>query len=141
MCLLCGAGWQSHDSVRQYFNGTDFAAYMSDGSTGKVYLVHCFAFLCFCLPWTLIGVLVSFVSKNRYVIIASPFIVFMGTSYLTEILSMEKLHPGLILLKGSVLHMPGGGIYHTLLYVTVLTGILLILTVWAVRRRMRHEGL
>ena len=114
ICLLFGAGFQSVDMIGEYFENSLFGEMIKDGSLLGVYMIHVAAFLLYSLPWVLVGIAVSYISKNRYVIIASPFIFDMVISYVTEMLSYDILGPDSTLLKGNVIYLFGGGIFYAI---------------------------
>ena len=141
VCMIYGAGWQVDNSIKEYFIGTFFEKMINNGNVIAVYLIHCLAILCFSLPWTLVSMVVSLYSKNRFVIISSSFISYMAISYLTQMASLEKLDPGLTLLKGKMKSEPGGGIYHTLLYHFILISVLSAIYFIVSKRRFTNEGI
>lgn len=140
VCLLFGAGWEANLSMKMYFENTYFEQ-MVLKNTVSVYLIHVLALLAYSAPWVLCGMIASLFSKNKYVILATPFIFFMALSYFTELLACFELNPGTTLLKGMALSFAGGGIYYNLLYHTVL--ILLLCGAYGIvsGRRFRHEGI
>ena len=142
VCLLSGAGFGSNDSMKMYFEGTYFADYVKNDFTIRTYLIHCFAFLLYASPWPLIGMLVSSFSSNKYVIMASPFIALLAGNYITELLSVDTLHPGMTLLIGNEFrYQPYGGIFHTIRYFTVLIVILTVILSIRITGKMKNEGL
>ena len=90
----------------------------------------------FCAEWP-----ASLFTKNKYVILAAPFIFFMALSYFTELLAVFRLNPGTTLLKGIALSDAGGGIYYNLLYHTVLSVLLCTVYGFVSGRRFRYEGI
>lgn len=142
ICLLFGAGWDSNDSIKMYFEGTYFADSVKNDFTINTYLIHCFAFLLYASPWALIGLLVSFFSRNKYVIIASPFIALLAGNYITELLSVNILNPGMTLLIGNDFrYQEYGGIFHTVRYFAILLFALTIMLCIKITEKMKNEGL
>lgn len=140
VCWLFGAGFRPIDMLQDYFENSMFGEMIADGHMFVVYLLHVAAFLLYSLPWVLVGMATSYVTKNKYVIIASPFIFNLAISYVTEMFSIDFLGPTSTLLKGDVIYFPFGGIYYALCYHFVL--IMFLGTVISVvfRRRLSHGG-
>ena len=74
-------------------------------------------------------------------IIAMPYISFMVLSYLTELLSVMWLNPGMTLLKAKMVREAYGGVPFALVYNITLAGGLAVIYFIASQRRIRHEGL
>lgn len=140
-CVALGAGNNVQDSVTQYFSGTWFESWSTEGAYGKILLVHVLDYLLFSLPWALLGILASLFCKNKYVIIAAPFIGFMLISYITEMVSADYLNPGNMLLKGAIRNTPGGGILYAAIYFVGLSVVLGAGYYTISRRRIKHEGI
>lgn len=140
-CAALGAGNNTQDSVTQYFLGTWFENWSAGSAYGKILLIHVLDYLLFSLPWALLGVLVSLFCRNKYVIIAAPFIGFMLISYITEMVSADYLSPGNMLLKGAIRNTPGGGILYAAIYFVGLSAVFGAAYYMISRRRIKHEGI
>lgn len=141
VCIMSGARDVMQDTITDYFSGTWFAYWSEQGAYNKILLIHILDYLLYSLPWTLFGMVVSLFCKNKYVIVAAPFICFMLLSYVTEMLSVTYLNPGTMLLKGNIRSTPGGGILCAAIYFIGLSGIMGAWYYLSSRRRMKYEGI
>ena len=140
VCMLFGAGWQINDTLIQGFSDTYYKELIQDRSY-LVFIIHVLAFVLYSMPWVLIGMVISLFTKNRYLILIGPFIIFMAWSYLTELAGLMILNPGYTLLKGTVRIWVGGGIFYTIGYYLVVCVTLALWYLIVSYRRFHHEGL
>lgn len=140
VCVILGAKWQANDSLIMSFSNTYYEE-MIQNKIYLVYIIYVLVFVCYSTPWTLMGVVISLFTKNRYLILIGPFIIFMAVSYLTELSGMLVLHPGYTLLKGITRTWGGGGLYYAIGYHFFLNTILSIWYLIMCRRRFRCEGI
>ena len=141
VCLGFGANLQITDVIIDYYSETFFQLWIERGMLVEVLLINICVFVMFSIPWTLLSLAVSILSKNKYIIISSPFIMFMTASYVTEMVSADLLNPGLMLLKGSILQMPYGGILYVIVYHGIFILSFSIFYYCMSKRRFLHEGL
>ena len=140
ICLAFGANWGVNPPLASYFRGAFFEDLMNRNGF-ILYLIYAGAMVLYCLPWTLFGMLTSFFTRNKYMIIAMPYISFMILSYLTELLPVMWLNPGMTLLKAQMVRETYGGVPFALVYNMSLAGVLALIYYIASQRRIRHEGL
>ncbi|MBO5389871.1 MAG: hypothetical protein J6A59_17385 [Lachnospiraceae bacterium] len=141
LCLLLGATWEPGQTMAYYYEGTFWEKYIVNGNSLFVYMVYCVCFVLYALPWPLVGIMASYILRNRYVIVASPFIAFVFISYITQLLSLERLDPGLTLLKGSVMYMEYGGVIHSVLYNILLTTLFIVIIFVEIKMRYKKRGI
>jgi len=141
ICLAFGANTQTDSVLEGYYSGTFFQSWIEQGLSMRILLIHICAFVMFSIPWSLLSLVTSILSKNKYIIIASPFILFMAVSYATEMSSADLLNPGLMLLKGSMLKMSYGGLFYAIGYHTIVISLLSLFYYYMSKRRFLHEGL
>lgn len=140
VCLAFGAGFDPSRMI-YYYEGTVYAPWMEDGHIIPVLLIEFLSFVAYSSPWGLLCLVISIFSKNKYVIIAFPFILHIAVSYGLQSSPLSILDPGLTLLKGSVLRMPCGGIFYALGYHGVWIAVFSVFYYVMSRRRYRHEGI
>ena len=138
--LCFGAGWEAEQSLLMSFQGRYFEALVESHMLG-VYFIYCISFLVYSLPWTLIGLVASLFVKNRYMVFAMPFLVFIVWNYLTELLGLTWLNLNMTLLKGVARTLYGGGILYAFLYHGVLCLGLIMFYGVMYRRRWKYEGI
>ena len=143
VCLAFGAGLKTSDSVMGVYGISPvFAKWLEDGRLIYVLLVNFLAFVAYASPWGLLCLLVSIFSKNKYVIIAFPFIFNIAVSYILQSSPLAQFDPSLTLLKGLfVLGMPYGGIFYALGYHAVFITIFSVGYYVMSRRRYHHGGI
>lgn len=150
ICLAAGAGFEI-GKFNTFFDGTCMENIFYSSRMWLLYVWYCVTFLLYCMPWTLFGLLLSLFTKNRYVLIAAPFVCFWALSYVIEMLypychAACWLWPALTLLHNS------GWIYeefwtmaHTILYPLIynfgLIAILASVYYFVSVRRFRREGI
>lgn len=104
----------------------------------------------YCLHWNLMGMALSLVTKNKYVLIAAPFIIYLVWEYMTQMIySMAKgvmfVNPGSMRMSGGLEYLPYWQLSYSYLYPIVvyviliggLGGLYYIVT----KRRFLREGL
>ena len=143
VCLAFGAGLEPSDSERYIYGISPvFAKWLDDGRLIYVLLVNFLAFVAYASPWGLLCLLVSIFSKNKYVIIAFPFIFNIMVSYSLQGSPLDRFDPRLTLLKGQfVLGLPYGGIFYALGYHAVFITIFSVCYYVMSRRRYHHGGI
>lgn len=142
VCMVFGASlFACGDSMMSYFEGTVYAQWLENGRAIPVLLIKLLAFVAYASPWGLLCLVISIYSKNKYVIVAFPFICSIAVSYLLQISPLSILDPGLTLLKGSILKMPSGGIFYALGYHLVWITVSSVFYYVMSRRRFRREGI
>lgn len=140
ICIAYGAGWEAEDSMIQFFRNAAFANTVQE-RLWLVYGVYGLAFLLYSLPWTLIGLVASLFCKNKYIIFAASFIIFISFSYITQLLGLYWLDPGMTLLKGMVRSMAGGGIYYAFTYHMSFIAVLSLIYYIVSKRKFYYEGI
>jgi len=141
VCLGFGANLQVDNMMVEYYSGTFFQTWIESEMLVRILLIHICSFVIFSIPWPLLSLAVSILSKNKYVIIASPFILFMAASYVTEMSSADMLNPGLMLLKGSMLKKSYGGLFYAISYHVIFSLFFAFFYYCMSKRRFLHEGL
>lgn len=141
-CWACGAGWKTCDSMEHLFRGTYFAEQIQK-SEAPVYFLHILSIIMYASPWVLFGLLASLISKNRYLIFAAPYLLFMFSIYIMQFFNIYQFSPVLTILHENRERMSdfGGGIFYNLIYNTLFFSILLIAYCTISERRFRHEGI
>ena len=141
-CHLCGAGWKTCDSMQHFFCGTYFEEQIQR-SEAPVYFLHALSVVNYVAPWVLFGALASLISKNRYLIFAAPYLVFMFSNYLMQFFNVYQFSPVCTILHENRERMSdfGGGIFYNLIYNTIFS--LILVTIYCVisERRFQHEGI
>lgn len=142
VCLAFGANFHVDPSVGSYYEGMFFGPWMENDRLIPVLLVHMLVFLAASTPWGVLCMAISIFSKNKYVIIAFPFILRTAANLITDLTALHMLSPGVMLLKGSViLRMPYGGFFYALGYHMVFVAAFSIFYYAMSKRRFRHEGI
>jgi|GEM_PF-6437577 len=141
VCFGFGANLKVTEVIIEYYADTFFMSWVERGMLVEILLVQICSFVLYSIPCGLLSLAISILSKNKYVIIASPFILDMAISYGTEILSIHWLNPGLMLLKGPMLQKPFGGLLYAIGYHMVLILILSIFYYGMSKRRFLREGI
>lgn len=136
-CIFAGAGWQANDVMLQgFFQDSMYDAYLQKGTTVMPYMIYAFTYVLFSMEWGLIGMAVSFFIKNRYVVIAAPFLFAQIMGYLMY----GAYAPYTTLLQTVHLHWAGGGLYYAIGYHIISLSIWIGLSVLFFYRRLRYEG-
>lgn len=138
ICLLFGAGGTANSSMISFFQNQYFESAIKD-RIWIVYGIYCLAFCLYAIPWGLVGMIVSLFTNNKYLIFASPFILFIIISYVTEAMRLFLLNPGSTLLKGSVRGFFGGGILHALVYHLITVSVLSVVYLYLFRRGIHND--
>lgn len=141
ICFISGCTFYSGSIEEQIFANTWFYEWIVNNELFCVFLLYIIAFVLFSLPWTIISLVTSLIVKNRYIILASPFIINIALSFSMQWLHLDYLDPGITLLKGILLRLPYGGIFHSLAYNGVFTIALALVYYSISRRRFKHDGI
>lgn len=150
VCTLNGVSWEHNGYWIYLFEGTNTEAYYYGAESWKITLWHLIVTVFYCLPWSLLGMVVSLITKNRYVVMASPFVIFMLWNYISHWLtqSIPKLvwvQPTKPLMLTGVLWEENWSITLTIvypvLYHCILIGGLSLVYLLITRRRYLREGL
>lgn len=136
-CVAMGAGWQANDAMLQgFFQESMYEAYLKQGSTVIPYLIYAFTYILFSMEWGMIGMVVSFFIKNRYVVVAAPFLFAQIMAYLMY----GAFAPYTTLLQTVHLHWAGGGLYYAIGYHAISLAVWIGLSILLFHRRMKNEG-
>lgn len=144
VCLAFGAVFEPDEILQNHFEGSVFAAWLEEGHLIPVLLSRLLAFVAYVSPWGLLCLVISVFSKNKYVIIAFPFILELAVRYTLAVLPLPlpKLDPYLTISLGSwVLRMPYGGIFYSLGYNGVWIAVFSVFYYVMSRRRYHREGI
>ena len=150
LTLAFGAGFDNSYGYYSFLDGTVMEPIVY--SDGLVWLTIWYLWLCvfYCLFWSLIGMAVSLVTKNKYVLIAAPFIIYLVWEYVTQLLySVTKtalfFNPGSPMMNGTLEYLPCWRVEYSVLYPIlcyfVLIGGLSALYYFVTKRRFLREGL
>lgn len=127
--------------MQQYFEDTYFECWMSEGKAGAIPLIYVGAFLLYSIPWGLICLITSLISRNKYIVIAAPFLLKTAVSYVTEGSPFELLNPVMTLLKGRAAKMYMGGFLYACVYHGAVILICSALYYGISRRNFGREGI
>lgn len=141
VCLAYGAGFGFSEAMASFFEGSIYAVWLKNGGSGWVLLVKLLVFTAFSAPWGLLCLAVSVFSKNKYVILAAPFLIARGAAIVLQMLGLWLMDPGMTLLNGISLRLPYGGIPYALGYNGALVAALSVFYYVMSKRRYRHEGI
>lgn len=149
VCTLAGGSWTEMGDF-SWLNAPCLEAIVFSAHLWKISVWYCVLLIMYCLPWALIGMIVSLFTKNRYILIASPFIVFMAWNYLTQ-LAYPYFYNILFVLPTEPLM--GGGlmaderwtlgltIVYPVIYHAILIGGLSLAYYFVTKRRFCREGI
>lgn len=141
VCLGYGAGFAYSSSAASFFEGSMYAVWLTDGKHVWVLLVKLLAFVVYSAPWGLLCLAASVFSKNKYVILAAPFLMEWSVTLVLQMLGVWQLDPGMTLLKGPYIRLPWGGIPYALGYHGILVAALSAFYYGMSKRRYRREGI
>ena len=142
VCLLSGAGSEFGGSEASFFEGSIYGSWLENGNGNWILPLKLLAFVVYSAPWGVLCLAVSVFSKNKYIIIAAPFLIEKAVGTITQMIpSLWLLIPGLTLLKGTSLRLPYGGIPYALGYNGVIVAALSVFYYVMSKRRYRHEGI
>ncbi len=141
VCLGYGAVFGYSDAVLSFFEGSIYGDWLTDGRHVWVLLVKLLAFVVLSAPWGVLCLAVSVFSRNKYVILAAPFLIEWAVSVVLQMLGLWLLDPGMTLLNGPGLRLPFGGIPYSLGYNGALVAILSTFYYVMSKRRYRREGI
>lgn len=85
ICFSCGVGWENVSDFGGYDN-SNIGKYFHGNNSWKMTIWFCCLTIMYCLPWPLIGMVVSLLTKNKYILIASPFVIFMAWNYIVQLI-------------------------------------------------------
>lgn len=85
VCLLNGVAW-GDTGVFTKFEGSNIEKYFLGDNAWKMTIWFLVLIVMYCLPWPLVGMVVSLITKNRYIILASPFVIYMAWNYITQLI-------------------------------------------------------
>lgn len=85
ICLAIGVTWENTGWFVIY-EETNVAEYFMGNESWKITLWYFVLSILYCLVWPLFGILVSLFTKNRYVILAAPFVIFMAWNYISQLI-------------------------------------------------------
>lgn len=150
VCLVSGAVWEFDGQWFTFFEETNIEKYCYGANSWKMTLWYMFLTVMYCLPWALVGMVVSLIVKNRYAILASPFVIFMLWNYVSQwvyrvqpkILWFEPMQP--LLFWGILFEHEWSlklQILYPVIYHFILIGGLSLVYLLITKRRYRHEGL
>ena len=143
VCVAFGAGLETSDTLMNAYGiSPDFRVWLEEGRLIYVLLINLLAFVAYASPWGLLCLLISIFSKNKYVIIAFPFILNIAVSYILQGSPLAQFDPGQTLLKTPIiLRKPYGGIFYALGYHAVFITLFSVCYYVMSRRRYRREGI
>ena len=141
VCLGYGAGFGYSNGMVSFFEGSMYADWLLDGRHVWVLLVKLLAFVARSAPWGLLCLAASVFSKNKFVILAAPFLIERSVSLVIQMLGLWLLDPGMPLLDGPSLRLPWGGIPYALCYNGILVAALSAFYYVMSKRRYCHEGI
>lgn len=141
VCLGYGAVFGYSDAELSFFEGSIYVGWLRDGRHVWVLLVKLLAFVTYSAPWGLLCLAVSVFSKNKYVILAAPFLIEWSVSLVLQMLGVWQLEPGMTLLAGPYIRLPWGGIPYALGYQGILVAALSAFYYGMSKRRYRREGI
>lgn len=140
--LALGASWQTNDTIANWFENTYYEELLKT-STWQVYLIHGAGFLLFSMPWVLIGLVCSLWVRNKYLVFAFPFVVFMLCGIIMDLTGNWWFGIGYILLlknlKTRTYFADGLGI--ACLYLILFGGVWIAAYVISWKRRWRRDGI
>ena len=145
VCLLYGAdfegGFASSQAVMSAFVGSIYEAWLKEGGMIWVLLVKLLALVASSMPWGVLCLLVSVYTKNKYVILAAPFLITRLVSAVVPE-PLYLLSPSMPTLPtGHVTRLPDGGILYMLVYNGVFIAVLSVLYYVMSKRRYHREGI
>lgn len=150
LCLAFGAVLDNSHGHYSLLDGTVMESIAH--SDGIVWLTiwYILLYVFYCLYWSLIGMALSLVTKNKYVLIAAPFIIYLVWEYVTQMLySVSKValffNPGSPMMNGTLEYLPSWKVEYSVLY-PILCYVILIgglggLYYIVTKRRFLREGL
>lgn len=150
VCMAAGVVWEHNGHWAEIFMETNIGPYYYGPYSEllTVWQIVCIVF--YSLPWPLVGLLVSLVTKNRYVIMASPFVVFLLWNYMAQFLWkyahwLDWIKPTSCTL---ILDLPYRDFWtiqltflYPILYIIVFVGIVSSIYLGVTKRRYVREGL
>lgn len=142
VCLLYGAGFTNSGGVMSAFVGSIYEAWLKEGGMIWVLLVKLLALVTSSMPWSVLCLLVSVYTKNKYVILAAPFLITRLVSAVVSATPLYLLSPSMPTLPtGNVIRLPDGGILYMLVYNGVFIAVLSVLYYVMSKRRYHREGI
>lgn len=148
--MIAGVSWNHEGWWVYLFEGTNTEKYYYGDDSWKLTLWHLVIVIFYSLPWPLLGMVISLFTKNRYVIMASPFVIFMLWNYITQFLWFDNnwiiwvIPTGPMLLIG-VPWEPNWSLgltfIYPIVYHVIFIGGLSLIYLLITRRRYVREGL
>lgn len=149
ICLKAGAGFEA-GNLCVYLDGTSMEMLFYSSKMWLLYVWYCVIFMLFCMPWTMFGLLFSLFTKNRYVLIAAPFVCYWALSYTVEMIYPYCpfalwFWPPLAMLDSGWIYEEFWTMAHSILYPLIynlgLIALLAFIYYFVSRRRFLREGL
>lgn len=85
--ILAGAGFEV--GMGNFFEDTCMYGLYHSSRMWMLYVWYCVLYILYGLPWTFFSLVISLVTKNKYILIAAPFVCCFGLSYIVEIVSVK----------------------------------------------------
>lgn len=120
------------------YQGSVWEAGVIAGRSAPVFAGSIVAFLLYALPWSLVSLVVSTYTRNRYLVMAASFLVCQFLNIAGELIGWRWLRPDSCLLKGATLQLWGGGLSFCVLYVGVFCLGLCAFFSWRIRRKLKN---
>ena len=148
--MIAGVTWEHNGWWTYLFEGTNTEKYYYGDDSWKLTLWHLVLVVFYSLPWPLVGLIVSLFTKNRYVIMASPFVVFLLWNYIAQYIRINYEWFAWFIPTGPMLWigvpwMPNWSLTLTFLYPicyhVVFIGGLSLIYLLITKRRYVREGL
>lgn len=151
-CVICFAHGIIWENVGWFtkFDPSNIKEYFYGDNTWKMTLWFLALTVMFCLPWPIVGMVVSLFTKNKYIVLAAPFIIYMAWNYLTQLIypkwnNILWVSPGSPLLR---MGLPWESywtieltILYPIVYHVIFIGGLSLIYLLITRRRFSREGI
>lgn len=148
-CLTSGVVWEN-EWYYTLLDDTCLRDIIYSSDIWKLTLWYHMCLVFFCMPWAVIGMVVSLFTKNKYIIIASPFVIFMAWNYLCQIIQniwppIKWIRPTEPTLFDELVHADFWSlkltISYPIIYHVLLIGGLSLIYYFTIKRRFRNEGI
>lgn len=148
ICLIAGAGSEAGPFCT-IFDGTSMEEIFYS-KMWFLYVWYCVIFMLFSMPWTMFGLIFSLFTKNRYVLIAAPFVCYWAFSYIIESICpfcpvASWLWAPRTMLEAGVIYEDYWTMAYSILYPPIyhfsLSAILASIYFFVSKWRFRHEGI
>lgn len=137
--VVLRGGYVGSGMDSEYLIGSFYESFYKGQNYIVPLICKMYAFSISGIMWTLFSLLIACFTNNKYVVIAGPFLAQSALNFCTELLDLPILNPGLLLLKGPIYFMPGGGLVHITLY-QCFAGSLFGGLSWIIIKRRIHNG-